>query len=255
MNQTIKAAIIAQTIGNHIELNGTDYPYHLVRSNRKSIAIQVKTDGSIHVRAPYRVSTVEIERFLIKKKEWITNTVQRVSSARSTVRPVMFETGDPLYYLGKKYILEVNVTAGRKRAGITMTAERIVMSLGPDIGKTERQAILEHWYRQQAGKLITEKAERFSRILSVTYAGIRIKEQKTRWGSCSSKGNLNFNWHIVMAPEAMVDYLVIHELCHLIHMNHSPEFWQCVESLCPERKSAIKWLKENRIILTPFAYI
>jgi predicted metal-dependent hydrolase len=83
----------------------------------------------------------------------------------------------------------------------------------------------------------------------VRYTGIHIKEQKSRWGSCSAKGNLNFNWHIVMAPETIADYLVIHELCHLRHMNHSAEFWHCVSGLYPAYKTARKWLKENGISL------
>ncbi|MBQ8597165.1 MAG: M48 family metallopeptidase, partial [Lachnospiraceae bacterium] len=86
----------------------------------------------------------------------------------------------------------------------------------------------------------------------VTYEDIRIKDQKSRWGSCSSKGNLNFNWRIVMAPEPVCDYVVIHELCHLVHLDHSERFWKLVESICPGYEQYKKWLKTNGSRLYPF---
>ncbi|MGE5629987.1 MAG: M48 family metallopeptidase [Caulobacteraceae bacterium] len=101
------------------------------------------------------------------------------------------------------------------------------------------------WFSRKAAGLIYERVEFYKAIIGVKYNRIGIKSQKTRWGSCSSKGNLNFNWRLAMAPEWIMDYVIIHELCHLIHMNHSKEFWGTVASYMPDYEKAIIWLKEN----------
>lgn len=104
---------------------------------------------------------------------------------------------------------------------------------------------LELWLREKAREAICERAEEYSKLIGVCYSNIRIKDTKTRWGSCSSKGNLNFSWRIIMAPVVVMDYIIIHELCHLRHMNHSKEYWKTVEQYMPDYKQYKEWLKVN----------
>ncbi len=228
-----------------IILNGSAYLYELTKSRRKTVAIQVKPEGTIYVKAPLWVSVREIEGYIRQKENWITEALQRMAEIKSRKAERTFATGETLLFMGKEYFLEVKEEKDRKRSSVKMTADKIVLTVGLSAGIEAKQAALEHWYREQARTLLTAKANRFSAILDVRHADIRIKDQKSRWGSCSSKGNLNFNWHIILAPEAIADYLVIHELCHLRFMNHSQEFWDCVESLYPDYKKARKWLREN----------
>ncbi|WP_125152679.1 M48 family metallopeptidase [Clostridium rectalis] len=101
------------------------------------------------------------------------------------------------------------------------------------------------WYRKLARELIGEKLKLYSEIVGVKYNNYRIKEQKTRLGSCSSKKNLNFNWRIILAPEWIMDYIIIHELCHIKQMNHSKLFWKEVEKYMSEYNEAIFWIKNN----------
>ena len=108
---------------------------------------------------------------------------------------------------------------------------------------------IEKWYRERAREVITDKVTYFQRFIGKSVGEIRIKEQKSRWGSCSSQGNLNFNWKIVMAPDEIIDYLVVHELCHRLPMNHSKEFWDSVGKIIPDYKKREKWLKENGNLL------
>ena len=100
-------------------------------------------------------------------------------------------------------------------------------------------------YIETARSIFTQKAAYYARIMGVTYNRIAIREQKTRWGSCSSKGTLSFNWRLMLAPPAILDYVVVHELCHLTHMDHSKAFWQAVASVYPDYAAARKWLKEH----------
>lgn len=117
------------------------------------------------------------------------------------------------------------------------------------LSESQKEA-LEKRYRSLARECITRRASYYAAQLGVTYSSIRIAEQKTRWGSCSSRGTLSFHWRLVLAPPAVMDYVVVHEVCHLIHMDHSPDFWAEVESLMPDYKVYKTWLKKNGLVLS-----
>ncbi len=220
--------------------------YHLTRSKRKTIAISFDRDGNLCVKAPVWVSKRTIEAFLLEKADWIDATSKRLQKQRQKelLMRRKLENGEKLPYLGQKKILTV-VRQERQQCKVRCIQERLIMSLPYDAGYEDKKIQLEKWYRKEAAVILEEKAKYFSQILSVQYKDIRIKDQKSRWGSCSSKGNLNFNFRIIMAPEAVCDYVVIHELCHLTYMNHSEDFWQLVASVCPSYKQYVRWLKEN----------
>ena len=113
-----------------------------------------------------------------------------------------------------------------------------------DLSAVQRTA-LENRYKEAARDYIPKRAAYFQTLTGGSYSRISIRDQKTRWGSCSSKGTLSFNWRLMLAPPAILDYVVVHELCHLTHMNHSPAFWQAVEKVYPDYKNARKWLKDH----------
>ena len=172
--------------------------YKLVRSSRKTLAVEIKGDGQVIVRAPSRMSKREIDRFVIEKADWIEkhlSTVQKRQAARPAIK---------------------KLTAAEIRA--------------------LADAALEDF---------PERARRFAPRVGVTYGRITIRNQKTRWGSCSSKGNLNFNCLLMLAPPEVRDYVVVHELCHRLEMNHSARFWAEVERVVTEYKVRLKWLKEH----------
>lgn len=117
--------------------------------------------------------------------------------------------------------------------------------------KTPSEKRLEAIYRNAAREYFPKRVSHYAHMLGVTYGKMSIRDQKTRWGSCSSEGNLSFNWRLILAPPDVLDYVVIHELCHRKEMNHSKEFWALVESLMPHYKECRKWLKKNGRDLTP----
>ncbi len=164
---------------------------------------------------------------------------------------MILENGDVLYYLGEKRVLTV-IREQRTRAKIKSVMDRILMWIPYEADYKYKREQLEKWYRKEALAVIGQKALEYAQSLSVHFESIRIKDQRSRWGSCSSKGNLNFNWRIVMAPEPVCDYVIIHELCHLVFMDHSMNFWNLVKSICPEYQQYKKWLKENGKQLYPF---
>lgn len=119
-----------------------------------------------------------------------------------------------------------------------------------DLSAVQRTA-LENRYKEAARSYIPKRVAYYHAMTGGDYRRIAIRDQKTRWGSCSSKGTLSFNWRLMLAPPAVLDYVVVHELCHLTHMDHSPAFWQTVEAVCPDYRSLRKWLKEhgNELVL------
>lgn len=172
----------------------------VIRSNRKTVAIQVNSDLSVTVRAPRSVSEKDIEEILKKKEAWISKHIEKIKETKERVEAEPTEK---------------------------LTREKVI-------------ALAE-----EALKVIPERVEYFAKVIGVTYGKITVRNQKTRWGSCSSKGNLNFNCLLMLAPPEVLDYVVVHELCHRKQMNHSKAFWLEVEKVLPDYKEARKWLKEE----------
>lgn len=155
-----------------------------------------------------------------------------------------YRSGEKLLFMGSEYTLLVEFTE-KRRSRISLQQDKMILEI-PGMTKAEERAdILENWYRKQARYILTQRVEGYATLMRVSYDTIRIKDQKTCWGSCSNKRNLNFNYRIIMAPEEVIDYIVVHELCHLRQMNHSPEFWREVANILPEYARRRKWLKEN----------
>ena len=172
----------------------------VIRSNRKTVAIQVNSDLSVTVRAPRSASEKDIEEILKKKEAWISKHIEKIKKTKER--------------------LEAEPTEKLTREKVIALAEKAL-------------------------KVIPARVEYFAKVIGVTYGKITIRNQKTRWGSCSSKGNLNFNCLLMLAPPEVLDYVVVHELCHRKQMNHSKAFWSEVEKVLPDYKEARKWLKEE----------
>lgn len=172
----------------------------VIRSNRKTVAIQVNSDLSVTVRAPRSASEKDIEEILKKKEAWISKHIEKIKKTKERLEAESTEK---------------------------LTREKVI-------------ALAE-----EALKVIPERVEYFAKVIGVTYGKITVRNQKTRWGSCSSKGNLNFNCLLMLAPPEVLDYVVVHELCHRKQMNHSKAFWSEVEKVLPNYKEVRKWLKEE----------
>ena len=169
----------------------------IVRSNRKSIELNICRDGHIRVRVPFSVTDAEIAQVLKEKSSWIEKHRKQMLERQQSVREMW---------------------------GNRLSAQDI-------------QALAD-----QAVKIIPEKVRYFAGKIGVDYGRITIRNQKTRWGSCSGKGNLNFNCLLMLTPDEVQDYVVIHELCHRKEMNHSPKFWAEVAKFMPDYKQKRKWL-------------
>lgn len=220
--------------------------YQLLKSRRKTIAISFDRDGNLIVKAPLWAGDKEIDCFVESKTEWILAAREKIKNEKEKkdARRLRLENGECVYFLGEKRLLTI-IREERNRAKIVCVGDRLLLHIPYKADYEYKRETLIKWYRREAVCVICGKAKAYGNLLGVSYGDIRIKDQKSRWGSCSSCGNLNFNWRILMAPEPVCDYVIIHELCHLVYMNHSADFWNLVERVCPEYRQYKKWLREN----------
>lgn len=152
--------------------------------------------------------------------------------------------GKRILYRGKWYTIQVLEDSRRRRARVELEGEKMRIHT-PDTSPAWLRGSLERWYMKQAHVIFPVRVMHYQQMTGGVVKAIHIKDQKTRWVSCSSLHNLNFNWRLLMAPPEVLDYVVVHELCHLTHMNHSREFWNMVERVMPEYKERRKWLREQ----------
>ena len=210
----------------------------VIRSRRKTIALIVKPDGSLLVRAPLRAPKAMIEEFVRKNARWIETKQAEVRAAFPTT-PREYVTGETFPYLGTTYPLEI---VGEQQSPLLLDAGRFKLAASR---QSAAASTFERWYREQARQVLSSRVEFFARQHGFQYRGLRITSARTRWGSCSASGSLSFSWRLILAPPEVADYVVIHELVHTVHHNHSKRFWKGVEAVIPDYQEHRRWLREH----------
>ncbi|WP_068546151.1 M48 family metallopeptidase [Thalassotalea crassostreae] len=226
--------------------------YQLTRSRkRKTISLQVKA-GKVRVLAPMHVTIEYIDQLISKKASWLLSKVNEQLNYLENKLEKQYQSGDAFYYLGKPYQLLVRTTniADDGLYSVSIDAENIIVDIAGDHNSDYIQQALKIWYQQQAEKILKTRLTLMEAKTGLTSTKLKVRHYKTRWGSCNSKKQINLNSLLVMAKEDVIDYVIVHELCHTIHMNHSSLFWQLVEQNCPDYKLYKAWLKSHQDFLT-----
>ena len=220
--------------------------YSVKKSRRKTISIAVLQDGEIIVHAPNYVSEATIGDIINKKQGWIVEKRNKIVKQMETMdrcNYLSYEDGSNLLFEGNLYPLYIIEDKNYKKPKIEFLDKKFYI-YGNNCSYDEKREAMGKWYREQARDKFIERVSYYSKVIGVDYGMIRIKEQKGCFGSCSSKGNLNFNLRCILAPPEILDYVVVHELCHLKYFNHSDQFWNLVRTVLPDFKERRKWLKE-----------
>jgi len=218
-----------------VRVNLTDIKYTLKRSDRKTVAIHIR-DGLVEVRAPYGTSVGNIEKFIAAKERWISEKLAHSRARFEKKENFELDYGDSLLYRGSEYLL-------RAQQGKQIGFDENGFFIPPDLSADNIKAAVVRIYRLLAKQALSEKVSSFAEKMGLHPNNIKINSAKTRWGSCSSKSNLNFSWMLMMADDDVIDYIVVHELAHLKEMNHSPLFWDIVERHAPDYKECKSRLK------------
>jgi predicted metal-dependent hydrolase len=222
--------------------------YTLIRSHRrkKTLSIQVKGDGTVLVRVPLYVSQADIDRFLKEKKQWLLKTIGRQQNQNHDRQARAFIPGERFPYLGKPYPLEIDKRDDSNDA-LTFTGREFLLRRDALGGV---RVLFHLWYQKQARVHLEERVPRLSRLLGLSPAEVAVHNARSRWGSCSPENRLRFTWRLIMAPAEIIDYVVVHELCHMKIRNHSSDYWRLVQSILPDYKKRKAWLKDHGHLLT-----
>ncbi len=190
----------------------------VIRSRRRTLSLEVRPDGKVLVRAPLRCSDADIRAFVSSKEQWLLRSMKKMEEQR-----------------------KAEIPGSGPADGAGGQADTAAGNADPrPYTRSELKALAE-----EAMKDLPQRCEKYAPLVGVDYGRITIRNQKTRWGSCSAKGNLNFNCLLMLAPPEVRDYVVVHELCHRKEMNHSPRFWAEVTRVLPDARERRKWLKEH----------
>jgi hypothetical protein len=219
-------------------------PYTLrVSAVARRMRLVIRPETGLEVIVPRGASSGAHEAFLREKGPWIVRTLDRMARAQPPELPPL-ATGRRLPFAGRELTLEVHAGGAPGRFRAQLTGETLLLML-PDTQSETVRAALEVWYRRRAPAIFAARLEVDNRPYGYTYGRVSVKSQKSRWGSCSLAGNLNFNWRLLLAPLPVLDYVVVHELCHLKEPNHGPGFWRLVARGCPDYAARRRWLRTN----------
>lgn len=224
-------------------------PLHvsIVRERRRSIALRLVSDTEARCQVPLGYSDVLVTAFLEKKRRWIDKQVLRL---QETVQPpLQFCSGDTIWYLGQPLTLAVVYREALRRPKVFLSEHTLAVEMPVSDNAGMCREAVYRWLRQRAEQVFSERVALFSEKIGKAPKQVRVKTLRSKWGSCSSLGTVNLRWNLVMAPMWVLDYVVIHELCHLYLPHHRPSFWALVAHYCPNYLAAKTFLKENAGLL------
>jgi len=232
--------------------------YQLIRSDkRKTLGLQVKK-GQVFVRAPRFVAQAQITALVQAKSAWLKAKVAEQQLLLEN-EVSLFCQDSEIWIRGKLKRLDIRRQAepvGKNKAQVRESEQVIELVLSPSLFECSGEQLtltvkkqLELWFKAQAQQYIPARLEHWSAVTGLNYKSYKIRQYKARWGSCNSRAELSFNSLLMMAPDWVIDYVIVHELCHLQHLNHSPAFWQLVAGFYPQYALAKQWLKHNQMKL------
>ncbi|MEB3192546.1 MAG: SprT family zinc-dependent metalloprotease [Snowella sp.] len=219
--------------------------YTIQRSpRRKTLSITVERDRSVVVHAPSNLCSEKIDAIIQSKRQWLYEKIKHPQKYQDLPHPPGKElvNGESALYLGRSYRIELIESATEN----VQFKQKFLIRRSPF---SQRQEVLRDWYINRAKEKILPRVARHALELGVEYTEAKIVDNRYRWGSCTVKNNINLNWRLIKAPMFVIDYVIVHELAHLLEANHTPRFWNIVRTQTPTMERAKTWLQENGQIL------
>ncbi len=209
----------------------------IIKSDRKTVSIQVDTDSNIIVRAPKSMKKNEIDKFLEKYRDWLNKKTKQMAEKYSNTHK--YEDGEIFYLLGKEKILKFKIDT--EYAFEHKNDQFVINSLLSD----QAEGLINTFYKKNAKHFLIKRGWEVAEQVKLKPSAFKISSAEKRWGSCSGRGNINLSYHLMPLPTEIIDYVIVHELAHLLHMDHSKEFWETVEKMLPDYEKRLKWLNDN----------
>lgn len=222
--------------------------YEVQRGSRKNVTITVSPNQTVIVKIPKEMPEDEIESVVAKKAYWITQQQFLMKDIQVVEYQKDYVNGECFLYLGRRYMLELRLEEQIKTPYVKLYRGKLIVTTNSRNSEIIRPALIR-WYKERAQEIIERRISYYERVFEQKRGRIIIKEQKKRWASCGKNGDLMINWKIVMAPTSVIDYVIVHELCHLVHRNHSKDYWNEVGRVLPDYEQYKNWLMNHGIEL------
>ncbi|MGQ9820013.1 MAG: M48 family metallopeptidase [Candidatus Kapaibacteriales bacterium] len=216
----------------------------VIWANRKTFCLRINDNGNLIIIAPQKSSLDEIKLIVQRKSKWITRVKKSIEETKKFVPGNKLIDGEIFFYLGRKYSLKFY-------NGDEIKTEREFL-LVPYYDPNDIKVKIVQWYYSNAEKIFLEYLKLYSRIMKVKYNYLHLSNAKTRWGSCSKNNRISLNWRLIMMPQSVIEYIVIHELAHILYPNHSKAFYKFVEEFCPNYKQQQRLLRDLSFLIKAF---
>jgi predicted metal-dependent hydrolase len=226
-------------------LAGSSVDYRLIRARRRTIGMEVDLDG-LTVRAPRWVTLDEIEAALVERANWINRALEEWRGRRRDVMPREWKSGAPILFRGHELALEVFPA---RRIGVASDLFHLTVLHPRAHEEGEVAELVGRWLKEEALRLVAPRVAAYAERVSAVVTTIRLSNARSEWGSCNARGQIRLNWRLVQLPPALAEYVVAHEVAHLVELNHSPRFWAVVESLLPGHATLRRQLEDWTALL------
>lgn len=215
------------------------------RSNRRTLSLSILKDGKIVVKAPLKMSNEAIAKFVYEKQDWIQEKLAFLHNNHQKFDDIINYKKFLLF--GNRY--ELRFSNVKK---IQTSADEMAIIVPKTIPEDKVLQKLKLWYKKYAKEILEQRLEYISNLMKIVPSAMKINDTKGRWGACNSRGVISFNFRVVMLEPSIIDYVIVHELCHLVEMNHSKKFWNLVYSFLPNAGAEKKKIKDYGFLLTLF---
>lgn len=222
--------------------------FNIIYRKRKTMSLEINRDGIINVIAPNGLDKTFIVNKVKNKSDWIIKKLDEIEVLNNNRYTRSYESGDIFLYLGNEYILEVLVDKTTIGTSVSLEKNKLIVRSNSN-NKDVIQRALKNWYTDETLGITKERINYYKLFFEDTVTSIKIKDQKSRWASCTYKNEILFNLRCSMMPIQIIDYIVVHEMCHMEHRNHSKDFYLAVERILPDYKERVKWLKNNGVLM------
>lgn len=228
-----------------IKYEDTEIRYRISRKAKKNISLRIKSIDDILISAPYHISEKQIEEIVSMRAKWILSKLDIIKTRGKVER--LYQEGEIFLYLGKEYILKYRKNSEVKNLRVLIEERFLLIEFSDEkllIGENIKIALI-NWYKRQGEKIIKSRMKYFSEELGLNPKQVNIRGLKANWGLCYGNGNISMSLKLIGAPIEVIDYVAVHEICHLEHHNHSKRYWDFVSKYMPDYKERSNWLNEN----------
>lgn len=227
-----------------LEYNNSTIEFIIEYKKRKTVEIKIDLDTTVRVSAPKGANEEDVIDIIKSKLPMISKKLKSLMETPTGAKEKEYKCGEKFLYLGTEYPIQIIIDENVEKNKVSFEQNIFFITI-KNCGEAAIKSTMENFYKKECNKIIQKRISYYQKYFNIKPKVIRIEESSKKWGSCNSNRNIDFNWRLAMAPIEIIDYIVVHEMCHMVHMNHSKSFWRLVGKIIPDYKKRSEWLQYN----------